>query len=94
MEAPKIPSFFRERKPIRFDFEPRYYNAKKEQMEKREKLLENSNKAITQEKFGSNLRANWQKENRQSKSNKKINVKILLYVITLSILTYFYFYFI
>lgn len=93
MEAPKIPSFFRQRSPIKFDFEPRYYSAKKEKMEERiEKHSKEANKTENNKKLAPNLRGSWEEASHRSKASIKINVRILLYIAVLSILAYCYFY--
>lgn len=93
MQTPKIPSFFKSKKPDQFYFEPRYYNARKEKMQERydrisrEVSSEKSNKTDT-EVFRSNLRENWGANRLQNKN--KTSYKVLFYVVILSGLAYYY----
>jgi len=95
MEAPKIPRLFgtKTQKPRQFEFRPRYYNEKKEKMEKRyarikaELNLENDdNKPKSQ--FRSNLRASWESQSKR-RGNKGFNLRIIIYALVLLGLAYY-----
>lgn len=42
MSAPKLPSLFKAKKPRRFEFPTRYYNAEQEERDQRKKELQGS----------------------------------------------------
>jgi hypothetical protein len=92
MQTPKIPSFFKSKKPDQFYFEPRYYNARKEKMQERydriarEVSSEKSSKTDT-EVFRSNLRESWA-ANRSQKTG--FNYRILFYIVFLTGLAYYF----
>lgn len=91
MQTPKIPSFFKSKKPDQFYFEPRYYDARKEKMKERydriakEVSSEKSDKTDT-EVFRSNLRESWAANRRQKTG---INYRILFYIVILTGLAYY-----
>ena len=80
MQAPKLPSFFKTARHRQFDFKSRYYDARKEDLEKRVKSAENGNSNLDFSK-------NWQ----QSKRSKKINYsnkRIILIVFILLLFSF------
>lgn len=93
MIAPKIPSFFKTKKPNQFYFEPRYYNERKEKMQQRYERIakeldqEKSNEKTSSEVFRSTLRESWG-ANRKRKAG--INYKVMFYIVILSGLAYYY----
>jgi len=92
MLTPKIPSFFKTKKPNQFYFEPRYYNDRKEKMEQRyerisRELDESNSERTSSETFRSTLRENWG-ANRKRKSG--INYRVLFYIVVLAGLAYYY----
>lgn len=94
MQAPKIPSFFKTKKPNQFHYEPRYYNERKEKMQERynriaRELNENKNEATDQEAFRSTLRQSWE-SSRNSNAGHKLNYRIVLYIFALTALAYYF----
>lgn len=89
MEAPKIPSFFKPKKPDRFEFKPRYYSERKEKMKERyeriQREIDNDNSSTPD--FKSNLRDNW--ESSRLKKTSKVNPRIFIYLIILLGIVYF-----
>lgn len=91
MQTPKIPSFFKSKKPDQFHFEPRYYNARKEKMQERydriaKELGDNKSTPTDREAFRSNLRENWSASRRQKTG---FNFRILFYVVVLAGMAYY-----
>lgn len=97
MEAPKIPSMFgfRSKKPDQFYFEPRYYDERKEKMQKRyETIRREENNAGFAERshpqdFKSALRENWGNSYSRNRSGNKVNTRVFFYIVALSVLAYF-----
>lgn len=93
MQTPRIPSFFKSKKPDQFYFEPRYYNARKEKMDERYARIsrevnpENSEKTDT-EVFRSSLRENWSAN--RVKNTNKTSYRVLFYIVILSGLAYYF----
>lgn len=80
MQAPKLPSFFKTARHRQFDYNSRYYDARKEDLEKRVKSAENGNSNLDFSK-------NWQ----QSKRSKEINYsnkRIILIVFILLLFSF------
>lgn len=96
MEAPKLPSMFgiKTRRPNQFDFEPRYYNERKEKMKKRYdrigKEVENEGTARTNpEEFRSTLKENWGAGYARNKMGTTINRRVIIYIMALVALAYY-----
>lgn len=92
MLTPKIPSFFKNKKPNQFYFEPRYYSERKEKMQQRyerisRELDENNAERTSTETFRSALRESWG-SNKSRKSG--INYRVLFYIVILTGLAYYY----
>ncbi|MDG1476341.1 MAG: hypothetical protein P8Q14_04290 [Vicingaceae bacterium] len=96
MEAPKIPSLFgfRSKKPDKFYFEPRYYNERKEKLQKRyDRINREVNSAPASEErnseeFKSNLRENWGESYSRNRTGGQMNKRVIIYVLALAILAY------
>ena len=97
MEAPKIPSFIKTKYEFkRFNFEPRYYNADKEQLEFRKKGIEkelkgknhtfddNSIERSTRMKMS--MESAWR--NRRSNEYRKSNFRVAIIVVILVVILY------
>lgn len=80
MQAPKLPSFFKTAKHRRFDFKTRYYDEKKENLDKRVKNAENGRSNI---KFNNH----WGPATRVS-ANKTANRMVFVIFIALCTLSY------
>jgi hypothetical protein len=89
MEAPKIPSFIKTKYQFkRFDFPTRYYNAEKERLNIRKKMIESelkindelsdSNSIERGERMKMSMQDNWR--NRRSSEYRKSNIRIALIV--------------
>ncbi len=93
MNIPRIPSFFKARRPNQFEFQPRYYSEQKEKMDERRgriaRELEASNKTQhNKEQFRSQLRENWG-EARHKKTGYSMNYRIIFYILILVGVAYF-----
>lgn len=94
MQPPKIPSFFKNKKPNRFYYEPRYYNERKEKMEERYNRVsrelnpENSQRTDT-DVFRSSLREQWGASNQRGNSSA-VNKRVLFYIVLLVGLAYYF----
>lgn len=92
MQTPKIPSFFKSKKPDQFYFEPRYYDARKEKMKERydrisREVSSEKSAQTDREVFRSNLRESWG-YNRGQKTG--FNYRVLFYIVVLTGLAYYY----
>lgn len=93
MQAPKIPKMFGiyTKQPNRFDYTPRYYNERKEKLDKRiaqikkeVTLTKNKNK----EDYKTALSENWGATYRQQSANA-INKRVVIYLVILLGLAYY-----
>jgi len=94
MQPPKIPSFFKTKKPNQFYYEPRYYNERKEKMEERysrisRELNNDKGERTDATVFRSSLRENWASSSRHSQGNA-INKRVLFYIVLLVGLAYYF----
>jgi len=96
MKAPKIPSLFglKSKSPDQFYFEPRYYNERKEKFKKRYDRIsrEVTSAPATEERnseeFKSNLRENWGESYSRNRTGGKMNKRVLVYIIALTLIAY------
>ena len=97
MEAPKIPSMFnfRSKKPDQFYFEPRYYNARKEKMQKRYEQIEREIEAkptmgkSNTEDFKSNIRENWGNSYSRTRAGNQMSKRVVIYILALLAIAYY-----
>lgn len=91
MEAPKLPSFFKQNRAKGFEFRPRYYDERKERIEKlrrqyRKEKKDSTDPAQAQQDLKETLRTQWG-DRRQTKV-KSSNRSLILIVAALLLLTY------
>jgi len=92
LEAPKIPSFFKSKGPKQFNYRPWFYNADKEDREKRNRMIlagmkENSDSNTDESRW--KLHAKWRESHSGLRQRTKSNFRLLL-IITLLFLISFY----
>ena len=80
MQAPKLPSFFKTSRHRQFDFKTRYYDARKEDLDKRVKSAECGKTTLRFSK-------DWQ-QSKRSKENSTSNKRIILVFIILVLLSF------
>lgn len=89
MEAPKLPSFFKQNQHKRFDYSPRFYDERKERIEEMRKKYGGTESS---EKFsGDNFRLRMNSEWRNSGSRKKssgANMRLVVIVLVLFLISY------
>lgn len=92
MEAPRLPSFFKQNRAKAFDFKPRYYDESKERIEKlraqyaAEKEFERKHNVNPRE-LEEQLRKEWR--SKRNTSVRSSNRTLYLVIIGLLTLTYF-----
>lgn len=96
MKPPKLPSIFRTKKPKQFNFEPRYYDERKEKMKERydriSREMDHTNSDQTRsENFKSKLRENWGNSYSRNRAGSQMNKRVIIYIIVLFALTYYFF---
>ena len=80
MQAPKLPSFFKTSRHRQFDFKTRYYDAQKEDLDKRVKSAKNGKGTLRFTK-------DWQ-QSKRSKENSTSNKRTILIVIILVLISF------
>lgn len=95
MEAPKIPSFIKSMYQFkRFSFQPRYYNAEKENLEIRKTRIEKevNNDALSDDRIERHARMKFKMEdswkNRRSIEYRKSNIRIMIIIAILVLILY------
>lgn len=95
MEAPKLPSIFKQNRARGFGFKPLYYDEQKERLEELKKRYNEESEAGTGErrtiKFKSNMDSEWQalrQKNTKSSNIRLFAIIVLLFLITYLIITY------
>lgn len=94
MQPPKIPSFFKTKKPTQFHYEPRYYDERKEKMEERFRRINNEvnqrNERTDSDVFRSSLREQWGASHRHRGSASAVNKRVLIYIVLLVGIAYYF----
>jgi hypothetical protein len=80
MQAPKLPSFFKTSRHRQFDLKTRYYDARKEDLEKRVKSAESDKSPLRFNK-------DWQ-QSKRSKDAAVSNKRIILIIIILLLISF------
>ena len=80
MQAPKFPSFFKISRHRQFDFKTRYYDAQKEDLDKRVKSTLSGKTTLRFTK-------DWQ-QSKRSKENSTSNKRIILIIIILVLISF------
>ena len=80
MQAPKLPSFFKTSRHRQFDFKTRYYDAQKEDLDKRVKSAKSGKATLRFTK-------DWQ-QSKRSKENSTSNKRTILIVIILVLISF------
>jgi hypothetical protein len=95
MKPPKLPTFIKQKKPNRFEFRPRYYDAKKEKMqERRERIaaelgLQDGKRLSENEVyFRQRLRESWQRSNQRAKQTHQSSIRIIVILFMLLFLAW------
>ncbi|MBQ21265.1 MAG: hypothetical protein CMD31_10960 [Flavobacteriales bacterium] len=103
MQAPRIPKMFGiyTKKPSQFEYTPRYYDERKEKLEKRiaqiKKEVENeknptSTSEYSNSEYQSRIREDWGNGYARRNNTGMINKRVLIYLGILLALTYYLFY--
>ncbi len=92
MKAPKLPTFIKQKKPNRFEFRPRYYDAKKEKMQERREriaaelgLTEGKRLSENETLFRSRLRESWQRSSQRARQTHQASLRTIIIFIMLLI---------
>jgi len=97
MQAPRIPKMFGiyTKKPSQFEYTPRYYDERKEKLDKRvaqiKKEVENEKNNSQPADVKSSIDENWGATYRNRNTNT-INKRVIIYLIVLLGLTYYLIY--
>ena len=103
MQAPRIPKMFGiyTKKPSQFEYTPRYYNERKEKLEKRiaqiKQEVENEKKPTSTSEYSnsayqSRIREDWENNYSRRNNTGMINKRVIIYIGILLALTYYLFY--
>lgn len=103
MQAPRIPKMFGiyTKKPSQFEYTPRYYDERKEKLEKRiaqiKKEVENeknptNNSEYSNSAYQSRIREDWENNYNRRNNTGMINKRVIIYIGILLALTYYLFY--
>lgn len=88
MEAPKLPSIFRQNRARGFEFKPRYYDARKERLEEIRKKYQQdkaSGKGLSSNmkgEFRARMHDEWRSQ--RSKMNFNTNLRLIVILVLLS----------
>lgn len=86
MEAPKLPSFFKQNTHRGFEFKPRYYDERKERLEELKKKYEGNRVPVSSDKFREKINAKWRAE--RSRGRNASNLRLVVITGILFLLTY------
>lgn len=86
----RFPSFIRLPRHQRFQYEPRYYDPVKEDLEQRTKFIKKQLTEESNESHRERISAQWQRKERQSQKSSVLQLIILAVLVT-TVVAYFYF---
>ncbi len=91
MNAPRIPSFFKSHAPKRFEYQPRYYDERKERLAEMKKKYEETGdgeyrRRITKENFREAMRSEWRQE--RGNKTRSSNLRLAVIVAILALIAY------
>ncbi len=89
MEAPKLPSFFKQNQHKRFEYTPRYYDERKERIEEMRKKYDDQNAGenYSSQKLRAKLSSEWRK-NSSGKGGRGVNFRLVVIVMALFLISY------
>ena len=89
MEAPRLPSFFKQNQHKRFEYSPRFYDERKERLEEIRKKYSESGEAkkFSSEGFRMRMSSEW-RSGSSRKSSRGTNMRLILIVMALILLSY------
>jgi len=96
MEAPKLPSIFKQNRPRAFGYKPRYYDARKERIEEmKKKYKDEGTESKSREALREQLQNEWR--GHRARANTASNYRLIailgfLFVIAYYLLSYFKFF--
>jgi len=95
MEAPKLPTIFKQNRARSFDFKPRYYDERKERIEKIKQKYNKTGQNDTSTKSSIDFRSEMSSEWRNSRkgSVKNSNGRLLGIIVVLALITYLIIYY-
>lgn len=91
MEAPRLPSIFRQSRNKSFDFKPRYYDERKERMEELKRKYEGGgeDRQKTSSAFRGSMSSQWHQSRKRGSTGSSIRlvaIMAILFLITYLIL--------
>lgn len=84
-------SFFKVRKPKQFHFPTRYYDANKEERERRRKEIEREVKSGERSGFRGQIRDQWRSDHRQAQKTAAQR-KFIIFLVLIAVLLYWLFF--
>ena len=88
-----LPSLFRSASPKQFSFHTRYYNAEKEELENRMKVLKSEIEAEKKQKAGSNIKGQFQRPltgiRATQQANRHANIRLIVIAVALFWVAYY-----
>jgi hypothetical protein len=89
MEAPKLPSFFKQNQHKRFDYSPRFYDERKERVEEMRKKYKGigSSDRYSGENFRLRMNSEWRNVGSRKKSGGA-NMRLVIIVLVLLLISY------
>ena len=92
LEAPRLPSIFKVRKPKSFNYRPHYFDAEREERERRNRIIRaqvDRESEAGGEAFSSKLRERWEMSNYASKRANSSNLRLIIIIAGLMAAAYF-----
>jgi hypothetical protein len=83
--------FFKRPRPRQFDYKPRYYDPKKDELEQRKRELGITNSNDPSEKLRADIQRKWRYERNKRRSNTS-EIKTIIYLIIAGLMIYLIFF--
>jgi hypothetical protein len=87
MLLPKLPTVFKQNRTRGFDYQPMYYDQRKEELENLKKKYEGEPVRLSKESFRANMRGDW--KGGRGKQVGSSNSRLLVIIAILSLITYY-----
>ncbi len=83
MEAPRLPSIFRQNHAKQFEFRPRYYDARKERLEKMKMKYAGGEGPMNAENFRTNLGSKWRESRKRGSAGSNVRLVVIMGILFL-----------
>ncbi len=94
LDAPRLPSLFKQRGPKQFNYRPWFYDADKEERERRNRLIRSEKKGVGSDSehrmdFRSSLHDKWRESHSGARQRSRSNLRLIVIIGLLFLIAYY-----